>query len=365
MCYTLIIKVSKVVAMSDSPKKKKSSIWDVAEILDDQGIKRDAQAPVVISASRSTDIPAFYADWFMERLKKGYIRWTNPFNNVPLYVSFTKARMIVFWSKNPKPMLAHLDDLDTLGLHYYFQFTLNAYDDEKFEPSVPPVAERIATFKALSAHVGRNRVIWRFDPLLLTDKVSVRDLLAKAKRVGNELAPYTSHMVFSFADIDSYGLVRKNLESAGILAREFTDTEMNEFAAGLAEFNKKWQFHIGTCAEAIDLAKYGIEHNRCVDDRLMAREFGGDKALMDFLGYSCPPQYDLLSGEPIHDDTKSHKDKGQRKACGCVASKDIGEYSTCPHLCRYCYANTSPRAVQSNFARHQQNPHSDSITGRA
>lgn len=107
--------------------------WDKIEMANDQGESVEAQAPVIVSASRSTDIPAFYGEWLMDRLDKGFVKWTNPFNGVPLYISFAKARLFVFWSKNPKPMLAHLDKLDAKGLHYYFQYTLNDYDEEGFD----------------------------------------------------------------------------------------------------------------------------------------------------------------------------------------------------------------------------------------
>src|SRR5690606_21466127 len=120
--------------------------WDKINITKQDGEAVEAQAPIIISASRSTDIPAFYSDWFIQRIKEGYVKWKNPFNGVPLYVSFNKARLIVFWSKNPKPMLKHLDYLDDRIKNYYFQYTLNDYDIEKLEPNVPNVQSRIETF---------------------------------------------------------------------------------------------------------------------------------------------------------------------------------------------------------------------------
>ena len=129
--------------------------WSKEEIKISDGTKVLAQMPVIVSASRSTDIPAFYADWFMERLKAGYVKWFNPFNGLPLYVGFQQARLVVFWSKNPKPMLAHLDELDKLIPNYYFQFTHNDYDAERIEPRVPPLEERVETFKATTGTGGR------------------------------------------------------------------------------------------------------------------------------------------------------------------------------------------------------------------
>ncbi|MEI7899655.1 MAG: DUF1848 domain-containing protein [bacterium] len=311
--------------------------WDRVRINVD-GAEADAQAPVIISASRSTDIPAFYSDWLVNRVRRGFVKWTNPFNGVPLYVSFEKTRLFVFWTKNPKPMLDKLDFFDDKGFNYYFQFTLNDYDAERLEPGAPPLEERIETFITLSQRLGKERVVWRFDPLLLTETLSVTDLLKKAEKVGNALAPYTARLVFSFCDISAYAKVAKNLAGAGVQAREFSVEEMLEFAKGLAGLNQRWRLKLGTCAEKVDLASYGVEHNRCVDDRLIASLFKHDRLLMEFLGVGAEPtQADLFGTQPVKK-RRSLKDPGQRAACGCMVSKDIGEYNTCPHLCVYCYA---------------------------
>ncbi|MFA7172299.1 MAG: DUF1848 domain-containing protein [Kiritimatiellia bacterium] len=337
--------------------------WEKIRIKNELDEIVDAQAPIIISASRSTDIPAFYSDWFMQRLKEGFVKWTNPFNGIPIYVSFSKARLFVFWSKNPRPMMKHLDALDNNGLNYYFQFTLNDYDAEHYEPGVPCVGERIKTFIDLSNRLGKERMIWRFDPLLLTDKLSVRELLNKVENIGNQLSPYTSRLVFSFADIDAYGKVGRNLTKAGIKAREFNSDEIKEFAQGLAVLNCKWNLALGTCAEQIDLEEYGIEHNRCVDDRLMVRCFKHDKELMEFIGHETCEQLDFFDGPNVKNKNPKLKDKGQRKACGCIMSKDIGEYNTCPHGCVYCYANASPESVKRNYATHLMQPCSPYICG--
>lgn len=273
--------------------------WDKVKI-NIEGAELDAQAPVIISASRSTDIPAFYSDWLVNRVKAGFVKWTNPFNGVPLYVSFEKTRLFVFWTKNPKPMLDKLEFFDERCLNYYFQFTLNDYDAERLEPGVPPVESRIETFMTLSRRLGKERVIWRFDPLLLTETIAVEDLLRKIEKIGNSLAPYTSRLVFSFGDISAYAKVSKNLASAGIHAREFSVEEMHEFAKGLSELNRHWGLKLGTCAEKIDLVSYGIEHNRCVDDRLIVSLFKQDKCLMEFLGVGAEPtQADFFGAQPV------------------------------------------------------------------
>ncbi|MBQ5477040.1 MAG: DUF1848 family protein, partial [Bacteroidaceae bacterium] len=156
--------------------------WKKDKIQRENGETVDAQFPVIVSASRSTDIPAFYADWFFHRLKIGYSAWRNPFNGVNSYVSYKDTRFIVFWSKNPKPLLQHLDYLKERDINCYIQYTLNDYVAEGLERGVPSVEERIETFKTLVERLGKGRVVWRFDPLILTDKISIDDLLRKIER---------------------------------------------------------------------------------------------------------------------------------------------------------------------------------------
>ena len=315
-----------------------------------------AQTPIIVSASRSTDIPAFYSDWFIERLEAGYVKWYNPFNNQPLYVSFANTKLFVFWSKNPKPMLERLDKLEALGFkQYYFQFSLNDYVAEGFEPNVPNVEERIDTFRRLSDRIGKERVIWRFDPLLLTDKISVEVLLERIAKIGRRLKGYTEKLVFSFIDIASYKKVKKNLVDSG--CREFIAEEQLKFANGLARLNDELGLELATCGELADLSECGIKHNKCVDDELIMRLFHGDEELMNYIG----AEKDIFGEWHI---VKRAKDKGQRAACGCIVSKDIGEYNTCPHLCHYCYANANNAAALENWERHQTYPHSETITGK-
>ena len=317
------------------------------------GMYNEPLLPVIVSASRETDVPAFYADWLVHRLRDGWCAWKNPFNGEVRKVSFSKTRMIVFWSKNPQPMLDKLSEVEALGFRqYYFQFTLNDYVAEGMEPNVPPVAERIDTFKRLADRIGKERVIWRFDPLMLTEKISIDALLERVGNIGQQLKGYTEKLVFSFIDIAAYRKVQKNL--AGLGVREFSPDDQIQFAQGLAELNQDLRLELATCGELADLSAYGVKHNKCVDDELMVRLFHDDAKLMDFIG----AEYDMFSGWQIK---KSKKDKGQRKACGCIVSKDIGMYNTCRHFCVYCYANTSKECVLKNVARH--NDQSESLIG--
>ncbi|MDR2292827.1 MAG: DUF1848 domain-containing protein [Prevotellaceae bacterium] len=336
--------------------------WNKIQIKKSNGETVEAQAPVIVSASRSTDIPAFYSDWLINRIKEGYVKWKNPFNGVPLYVSFEKARLFIFWSKNHNPLLKHLDFLDEKGYNYYFQFTLNDYDAEKLEPEVPNVQSRIETFIKLSEKIGKEKVIWRFDPLVLTDKVGVQELLKKTESIGNQLKNHTKKLVFSFADINIYRKVQNNLRSSSIPYQEFNEQTMNEYATGLQQLNENWNFELATCAEKIPLEKYGIVHNKCVDDDLMIKLFPNDKILMDFLGVKITLP-DRFNSKGNIEKKRNNKDSGQRQFCNCIISKDIGEYNTCPHSCEYCYANISKEIALKNWQLHKQNPNSEIIKG--
>ncbi len=372
---------------------------DHESIVTDRGEKMEAMAPVIVSASRSTDVPAFYAEWFWERLKKGYSAWTNPFNSKTSFVSYAKTRFIVFWSKNPKPLLESgiLDWLEERGIGCYVQFTLNDYEKEGLEKGVPPLAERIDTFCRLSDRLQKDGqpsgVIWRFDPMLLADrienanglsKITPEDLLEKARTIGDRLKGYTEKMVFSFADIGGSGVaytkVQRNLKANGVQWCEFDGETMNQMAQGLSRLNKErnWNFTLATCGEKIDLESFGIVHNKCVDDELMIRRGYQDAALMRYWDVEIIESdlFDEASqqgAEPIKGTKNFYirrralkgklKDSGQRETCGCAVSKDIGQYNTCPHLCEYCYANASKDIALANYKRHCEKPFAESILG--
>jgi hypothetical protein len=317
--------------------------WPTVTITTPEGAK-DGVAPLVISASRATDIPAFHAQWLIDRLQAGYCIWTNPFNSRPQYVSFEKARAFVFWTKNARPLMEHLHVFDQRRTVYYFQFTLNDYEAEGLEPNVPPLEQRVRTFIELSRQIGRERVIWRFDPLILADNITVESLAAKVQRLGDRLHEYMEKLVISFADVACYAKVKRNLGKWGGGAREFSAQEIHDMAGRLAEMAKGWGIQIATCSEPADLAPYGITHNRCIDGDLLLRVSNNDPELVQFLRPRGTP---------------ARKDPSQREHCGCAPSKDIGAYNTCPHGCAYCYANASPVALRPSAA--QPSAHTDAI----
>lgn len=291
------------------------------DILNDRGEQVKALAPIIVSSSRVTDIPAFFAPWLFDRLDKGYCKWRNPYNGKDSYISFANTRFIVFWSKNPEPILEYLPRLRKKGIGFYIQYTLNDYDAEGLEPNVPQLPQRIDSFKRIVDEYGVGSAVWRFDPLILTDRIGISELLDKIQCIASQLHGYTDRLVFSFSDITGYKKVGTNLRRAGINYREWSETEMVEFARQLVQLHLPKQLR--TCAERIDLAQYGIEHNHCIDAELVSRLTPDDPTLQMWLFGAT-------------------KDKGQRPACGCILSKDIGQYNTCTHGCLYCYATNTP-----------------------
>lgn len=310
-----------------------------------------AHCPVIISASRATDIPAFYGDWLMNRLREGYVKRLNPFNGKPYYISFKHTRAVIFWTKNVRPFFQYINDIKALNLNYYFQYTLTGYGPE-LEPNVPPLPERVDTFIELSERIGPEKMIWRFDPYILMHEQTSEDLLEITDKIAQRLKNHTGKMVFSFADISRYQKVKRNMK--GINYREFSEKEMHLLAEGLQKMNKNWGLQLAACAEQVDLSGYGIDRNKCIDDELLLKLFPNDIKLCEFLGVKTDLDIDSTQ-------YKTLKDPGQRADCGCIQSKDIGQYNTCPHGCRYCYANASMQTAMENFNKHGKNTGKESI----
>lgn len=228
---------------------------------------------------------------------------------------------IVFWTKNPKKMLARLGELKEYK--YYFQFTINPYD-KQIEAGVPVKAEIIETFKELSTKIGADKVIWRFDPILITDKIDVAYHIKYFEELAKRLEGYTTRCVISFVD-----LYKKTVTNTKPLnMREPSESEMRLLAEKLVEIAKKHNMQVLSCAENINLEEQGVEHGCCIDPLLIE----------EMCGY--------------HIDVK--KDKNQRKECGCVESIDIGAYNTCCHACAYCYANFNNEKVKNQSSKHKK-----------
>ena len=275
---------------------------------------------MIISASRRTDIPAYYTPWLLERLKEGYALVRNPMN--PRKVSRVSLEpehvdAIVFWTKDPRPLLPRLGELKEYM--YYFQFTLNAYGRD-VEPGLPAKEEvLVPAFQRLAEQIGPERVIWRYDPIFLSGAYTEEYHLRAFEALASRLAPYTKQCTISFLDI--YRNTAKNM--AGLALQGFGAARQAELAKTLAGVAGAYGLKIATCAEALDLESCGVGHARCIDAELIGRLVG------------CP--------------ISAPKDKNQRPACGCAESVDIGAYDTCPGGCRYCYANHRGAAPRQNM----------------
>lgn len=274
---------------------------------------------MIISASRRTDIPSYYSDWLFHRLKEGYVLVRNPMNLHQIgriNVSADVVDGIVFWTKNPLPMLNRLSELERY--HYYFQFTLTAYDRD-VEPNIPSKNNIILpAFQKLSQIIGREKVIWRYDPIFFNDRYTMEYHCKYFQVLAAKLGDYTEKCTISF--LDFYRNTARNTKSLKI--QQETKRQQFEIMQRFSDIAKKYGFSIDTCAEAIEFNTLGISHARCIDRERFER-IGKCKLTVD-------------------------KDPNQRTECGCIASIDIGTYHTCKNGCLYCYANYNHKTVMKN-----------------
>lgn len=327
-------------------------------ITDLRGEKREALCPRIISASRATDIPAFFSEWFMNSLRRGYVKWNNPYSGGCQYVSFSSAMLIVFWSKNPLNMIQYLTEIEEAGYRYMFQYTLNDYEDENYEPALPPLSQRIDTFKKLSDIIGKEKIVWRYDPVFLTEENSPEIILERIEFIAEQIQNYTKRLIFSFADIMHYEKVRNNLREKHIKAKNFPSKDIDAFCKKLQVIGKKNGLEISVCADREDYSNYGFSKRGCIDPGHIADAFHNDIELIESLGLERFLQKSLFE-ESVSGPLPYTKDYGQRDGCRCIPSKDIGEYSTCRHFCVYCYANSTEKAVLNKLNEH--NPYGESI----
>lgn len=285
---------------------------------------------MIISASRRTDIPAFYSEWLINRIKEGYFYRVNPFNPRQIKkISLLPddVDVFVFWSKNPEPLIKQLSYLDLKNYLYYFQFTLNDYP-KVFEPGLPVVASRIETFKRLSNRLGAGRIVWRYDPVIISDITPIEYHIKKFELLARQLSEYTLRVTISF--VNFYKKVERRWKNLDMDFIDTAMTEAHESVKRVAENFKKiaddYGLEITSCAEKPGLEKWGIKPGSCIDINLINREFG--------IKLNVP------------------KDRNQRENCLCVKSVDMGMYNTCKHQCSYCYANFSRKTIEANMAKH-------------
>lgn len=281
---------------------------------------------MILSVSRRTDIPNYYSDWFISRIKEGFLYVRNPMNEHQISridLSPDVVDCIVFWTKNPVKMMDKLDYLQDYA--YYFQFTLTAYGKD-MEPDLPDKRQKlIPVFKKLSERIGKEKVIWRYDPILISRRYTAEYHIKAFEEIADSLAGYTERAVISF--IDLYTKTQRN--TSGLDIRALTEEEMIYLAGKMAEIASKYNLMIETCAEQINLQDMGVRHGCCIDRELIEKITG------------C--------------NLKAHKDKNQRAECGCVESVEVGTYHTCPSGCKYCYANLSDEKVKKNVSLYDVN----------
>ncbi|MBA4700929.1 MAG: DUF1848 domain-containing protein [Ruminococcus sp.] len=274
---------------------------------------------MILSVSRRTDVPNYYSDWFFNRIKEGYLYVRNPINIhqiSKINLSPDIVDCIVFWTKNPANMIERLDELK--DYKYYFQFTLTGYGKD-VEPNIPNKrSELISTFKKLSEKAGKDKVIWRYDPILISARYTTDYHLKAFEEIIDNLAGYTDKVVISFVDL--YSKTQRNTE--GLNIETVTNEDIYTLAEKLAGIAERYQIEIETCAEQIELQNVGIKHGSCIDKKLIEKILG------------CK----LIVG----------KDKNQREECGCFESVEVGTYNTCSNGCKYCYANFNDERVKES-----------------
>lgn len=296
---------------------------------------------MIISASRRTDIPAFYTPWFLKRVRAGYCTVPNPYN--ASIVSTISLRpedvdVIVFWTRNPRPLMPCLPDLDREGYRYYFLITVLGYP-RAIDAQAPALKASLKTFQELSDQIGPEKVIWRYDPILFTQETGVQFHLSTFTRIARALRRYTHFCKISLVSL--YPKLRQRLQRLAqqgfrvIDGREKSGSHLGELMTAVAAVASENGVQIQSCAETLDLGPYGIHPGKCIDDQLIRRVF------------------DL----PV----TSQKDSYHREACGCITSKDIGMYDTCLFGCQYCYATRSFAQSRTNFQNHD--PNSPSLIG--
>lgn len=297
---------------------------------------------MIISASRRSDIPAFYSKWFMNRVRDGRCTVPNPFNrNQVASISLVPGDVdaIVFWTRNPRPLMSNLEDLDQRGFRYFFQFTVLGYP-RLLDRYGPRLGESIATFIELSNRVGVDRVIWRYDPIVLTSHTDISFHLENFERIAVALRGYTNRCVISMVDIYRKSRKRlRQLEERGasvISGNSLSGDQLESLMVGINSRGMKNGMIVSSCADRLDLESFGICPGKCIDDEY----------LNEIFNINAP----------------SRKDPGQRETCACVVSKDIGMYDSCLFGCQYCYATNSVERARDNFMGHD--PTSPSLLGR-
>lgn len=276
---------------------------------------------MIINTGGRTDTVQYYTEWLLRRFSEGYVLSRNPMfpSKVNRYeLTPDKVDCVVFCSKNYKPILPRLHEI-TDRFNTYFHYTITAYGKD-IEPNVPSIDESIETLVRLSEIVGTKRIAWRYDPVLLTEKYTIKRHLETFEYMSEKLAPYIDRCIFSF--VEMYKKLQYNMPELIPL----TENDMKILANGLGSIAKKYRIFIQTCGTNGDFLEYGIHSSGCMT--------------LDILGKANGVEFREL------------KHKGMRQGCHCIESRDIGAYDTCMNGCKYCYANKNPQKAFENYKYH-------------
>lgn len=276
---------------------------------------------MIISVSRRTDIPAFYFEWFLNRLQEGFVLVRNPMNQrmvSHIELSPETVDAFVFWSKNPRPLLDGIEEIAPYP--FYLHFTLTAYEAD-LEAGLPQRPERLDTFKRLADIIGPERLIWRYDPIVINKKYPADFHLNAFGQLAENLEHYTERCIISFVEV--YAKIKKNLATLGV--GDLSEQQKISLARSLRETAESFGHRISACCGNFDIQSAGLSPASCIDKNLLETIIGRELNL--------------------------NKDKGQRPNCACVQSIDIGTYDTCRHNCLYCYAKrSSKQAALFNYS---------------
>lgn len=276
---------------------------------------------MILFASGRTDIPAFYSNWFINRVKAGFVDVRNPFNQkLVSRIYFSDVDLIMFCSKNPLPMI---NKLDILKVPVLFHVTITPYGKD-VEPNIPDKRLIIEGVKKLSLVLGIDNVVVRYDPIFLSDKYNVDYHIKAFDKLCKNLNGYVNKIIVSF--MDEYKNVRSNKNI--LKYRAFTREDYKKIGEAFSKSAMDNGMSVQTCFEDEDLTEYGFVKGECLSHELAY----------------------ILTGKKF----KSSNVRKEKK-CECVQMVDIGDYNSCMHMCKYCYANYDEKAVSSNFERHDDN----------
>ncbi len=312
--------------------------------------------PQIISISRRTDIPAFYSEWLMGRIRDGVAGYVNPIGGNKLTVSLDPEDVlfIVFWSKNYKPLMGHLDELDRRGYKFYFQFTITGLPKE-LELGTPSWQSGVEQAQFLSQRYSPKHVLWRFDPIIFSTVTPMNRVRETFSDIASQIQGATERCYFSY--VDYYGKVRRNFEQLyaeeGIRFRADSGSRKAILNARVRNpdayaFDLTQQERLAFACELAEIAAgHGITLHTCCDDNLV---------------HNAVPQID--KAHCVDNDLISEllgtgvggKLNPTREDCGCWESRDIGAYNTCPHACMYCYANANKDTALQHYRQNVKDP---------